>query len=172
MPPDTDCKCKLEVLRLLRAVHGLSLKAAADRAEISPTYLQKLERGQVKSPSPHLLYRLAETYEYPYAELMKLAGYPDPKPATRRVGARKQDDRLNALAVAVGNADLQPEEADFLARSLRGYREARRGGVEIPADFVSSLLKTFRQIHATGVVVTREDVSSVASVGRARASAR
>ena len=37
-----------------------SLKSVADQAEISPAYLQKLERGDVKSPSPHVLLALGE----------------------------------------------------------------------------------------------------------------
>jgi transcriptional regulator with XRE-family HTH domain len=144
---DVDCACKLEVLRLLRKLHGLSLKAAADRAGISPTYLQKLERGEVKSPSPHLLFQLAQAFDYSYAELMRSAGYvyPEGRAATR---SSRRTARLDALAAAIGNADLDPEEAEFLARSLRGYREARRDGVDIPADFVPSLLRTFRRTVA------------------------
>jgi transcriptional regulator with XRE-family HTH domain len=52
-----------------------SLASVAEQAKISPTYLQKLERGQVGSPSPRVLQRLAGTLEVGYLEMLLLAGY-------------------------------------------------------------------------------------------------
>ena len=46
-------------LRSAREISGKSLKAVAEPAGISPAYLMKLERGDVTSPSPHILHRLA-----------------------------------------------------------------------------------------------------------------
>jgi len=54
---------------------GLPLKAVAEPAEISAMYLQKLERGEVQDPSPHVLHRLSEQLGLNYAEAMRLAGY-------------------------------------------------------------------------------------------------
>ena len=62
-------------LRDLRKGGRRSLKSIADGAGISVAYLQKLERDEVKSPSPHVLRGLARTLDCSYAELMKLAGY-------------------------------------------------------------------------------------------------
>jgi transcriptional regulator with XRE-family HTH domain len=62
-------------LRSFRQLKGLSLKAVATAASISTAYLQKLEGGDVQQPSPHVLYRLAEVLDLPYATLMQLAGY-------------------------------------------------------------------------------------------------
>ena len=159
---ESDCACKLEALRVVRLLQGLSLKAAADRANISATYLQKLERGDVKSPSPHVLHQLAEAYNYPYARLMELAGYiyPDDLAATvaPKTPPRERRDQLEALADAIGSADLSAEEAEFIGRSLKEYREAREAGVQIPPTFLSTVLRTYHRLHAAGTPLTSEDV--------------
>jgi len=90
-----------------RAERGLSLAAAASASRISPGYLHKLESGRVRSPSPHVLQRLAGTLTVPYAELMRLAGYvlpagtaavPAPAPARRRpAGVATNEELLRAL---------------------------------------------------------------------------
>jgi transcriptional regulator with XRE-family HTH domain len=54
---------------------GLSLQSVADTANISAAYLQKLERGQVGTPSPHVLRRLGSSLGIHYLRLMGLAGY-------------------------------------------------------------------------------------------------
>ena len=56
---------------------GLSLQAAADTANISAAYLQKLERGQVDTPSPRVLRRLGSSVGLPYLRLLELARYLD-----------------------------------------------------------------------------------------------
>jgi transcriptional regulator with XRE-family HTH domain len=55
----------------------VSLQALADPSKISAAYLQKLERGLVCSPSPHVLRRVAASVGRPYLRLMELAGYLD-----------------------------------------------------------------------------------------------
>jgi transcriptional regulator with XRE-family HTH domain len=64
-----------DALGRARSMKRKSLRTIAEPAEISPTYLQKLERGEVRDPSPNVLYRLSEQLDLPYAELMQLAGY-------------------------------------------------------------------------------------------------
>lgn len=44
-------------------------------AVISPSYLRKLERGQVNDPSPRVLRRVAAALDLGYLRLMALAGY-------------------------------------------------------------------------------------------------
>lgn len=44
-------------------------------AIISPSYLRKLERGQVNDPSPRVLRRVAAALDLGYLRLMTLAGY-------------------------------------------------------------------------------------------------
>ncbi|MGH9005445.1 MAG: helix-turn-helix domain-containing protein, partial [Acidimicrobiia bacterium] len=62
-------------LRDLRKSGRRSLKSVADGAGISIAYLQKLERDEVRAPSPHVLRGLARTLDISYADLMELAGY-------------------------------------------------------------------------------------------------
>ncbi|MFA6033728.1 MAG: transcriptional regulator [Myxococcota bacterium] len=66
-------------LRKARDNMGASLQTIADAAKISTAYLQKLERGEVTTPSPHVLRRLASSVSLPYLDLMGLAGYLDEK---------------------------------------------------------------------------------------------
>ena len=65
------------LLNARKAQHR-SLQAVARPGKISPAYLQKLEKGLVKSPSPHVLQRLATVLEASYETLMELAGYASP----------------------------------------------------------------------------------------------
>lgn len=70
-----------EVLRKLRGTR--SLRDVSKRAGISHNYLRNLEMGidpRTKAPihpSPDTLRKLAVAYDYPYEELLKLAGYLD-----------------------------------------------------------------------------------------------
>jgi transcriptional regulator with XRE-family HTH domain len=110
----------------VRGLRSLSLKAVAVPAGISAAYLQKLERGQVKNPSPNILYALAQELKVPYSELMKLAGYVVPRGARDRTPVRK----TNLLAHALSSEDLTEDEAQAVARYLAWYRheQASRGG--------------------------------------------
>jgi transcriptional regulator with XRE-family HTH domain len=62
-------------LRQLRELRGLTLRDVSSETDISPAYLLKLERGEVQSPSPHVLKRIAGFYGVSYLALMELAGY-------------------------------------------------------------------------------------------------
>ena len=79
------------VLKQAREVRELSASDAARAAGISAAYLSKLENDAVKKPSPHVLHQLGEALTLPYAELMRLSGYPlpvEPDPgAVETVGA-------------------------------------------------------------------------------------
>ena len=68
-------------LRTARKQKDLTLQEVAEPAKISLTYLQKLERGVVNSPSPRVLKRLAEVLGVPYPRLMELADYLVPEPS-------------------------------------------------------------------------------------------
>src|SRR4051794_36949965 len=73
-----------ERLRQVRTMRGWSLREAAEKADISPAYLQKLESAQVQNPSPHVLHALAEQLRMPYSSLMELAGYVVPSDSDER----------------------------------------------------------------------------------------
>lgn len=65
-------------IKRVRELRGLSLGAVSKPAGVSPAYIQKLERDQVTSPSPHRLQRVAQALGIEYAELYRLARYPNP----------------------------------------------------------------------------------------------
>jgi transcriptional regulator with XRE-family HTH domain len=100
----------------VRRLKELSLKAVADPAGISAAYLQKLERDQVKRPSPHVLHSLADVLEVPYMALMEAAGYVVPTADEKKVKPG------SVLAHALSSEDITEEEAEALARYLRWYR--------------------------------------------------
>jgi transcriptional regulator with XRE-family HTH domain len=64
-------------LRHARKGRRASLETVANGAKISAPYLLKLERGEVGSPSPRVLARVAAALDVPYLRLMELAGYLD-----------------------------------------------------------------------------------------------
>ena len=118
LPVSTDLS---QELRNVRLTLGLSLKVAATPAGISATYLQKLETGEVKNPSPHVLYGLSSALSVPYPDLMELAGYP--VPGRRKTAGTPLDHALSA-------SDLTAEERRAVAafiRYLRAEREPDRG---------------------------------------------
>lgn len=106
-------------LRALRDLRGLSLRGAATPAGISAAYLQKLERGAVDSPSPHALHALAEVLDAPYSDLMALAGYVVPGPATESHGPM-------LIAGERSHEPLDDDEARQLAEYLAFIRHQRR----------------------------------------------
>lgn len=103
-------------LHEVRKLKALSLKAVAEPAGISPAYLQKLERNEVKRPSPHVLHGLAGVLEVPYMALMEAAGYVVPAADAKKVKPG------SVLAHAFSSEEISEEEAEVLARYLRWYR--------------------------------------------------
>lgn len=107
-------------LKAVRELKGVSLAAVAEPAKMSATYLQKLERGEVDSPSPHRLYGLAQVLGVDYADLMALAGYVVPRPDETPSVARG-----SLLAQALSADDVSEEELAELAEYLAFKRQQR-----------------------------------------------
>ena len=87
-----------EELKMMRQLQQLSLAAVAEPANISSAYLQKLETGLVKNPSPRVLMRLADVLKCEYDRLMALAGYV-------KKGSPKKSGKLTFLEAALRNED-------------------------------------------------------------------
>ncbi|MDQ2983076.1 MAG: helix-turn-helix domain-containing protein [Actinomycetota bacterium] len=104
-------------LHEVRKMRNWSLKTVAEPAGISAAYLQKLERDDVKQPSPHVLHALAEVLSVPYEKLMELAGYVVP------AGDKSKVKPGSVLAYALSSEKISEDEAEALARYLRWYRE-------------------------------------------------
>jgi transcriptional regulator with XRE-family HTH domain len=106
-------------LQVVRKMRKLSLQAAATPAGISAAYLQKLERGVVKEPSPRVLYGLSEALTVPYDRLMSLAGYVVPSADAERSA------NTSVLGFALSSERLSEDESKALAEYLSWYRYDR-----------------------------------------------
>ncbi|TDB38236.1 MAG: XRE family transcriptional regulator [Actinobacteria bacterium] len=111
-------------LARIRHLRGASLKVVSDAAGMSPTYLQRLERDEIASPSPNKLHALASALEVPYVELMKLAGYvvPRDKPTSSEPISR------GPLAHALLSEELTDEEVAALTEYLAFHRSRKKSG--------------------------------------------
>jgi HTH-type transcriptional regulator, competence development regulator len=105
------------VLRQAREVRQLSANDAARAARISPAYLNRLENDAVKKPSPHVLHQLSEALTVPYAQLLRLSGYPLPN---------EPDGVPGSTVIGALFADLTDDEQDELLEYLAWYRTRRR----------------------------------------------
>jgi len=101
----------------VRKLRGRSLRQAAKSADISASYLQKLERGEVKNPSPNVLSDLAKELDVPYSQLMRLAGYVVP------TGQKSRVPEGSLMTHALSSEDLTEDEAGELAKYLAWYRQ-------------------------------------------------
>ena len=81
-----------------RKKRRMSLANTALPARISAAYLQKLERGLVKNPSPRVLHRLSGVLALSYPHMMEQAGYVMP--------ATNAGEESPQSATAVGMPDL------------------------------------------------------------------
>lgn len=72
-----------ELFRQIRVAKNWSIREAAKKMGISYSYLSVLEKGidprtgKYANPKPDTLRIISKTYEYPYEELMRAAGYLD-----------------------------------------------------------------------------------------------
>jgi transcriptional regulator with XRE-family HTH domain len=108
-------------LKIIRQMRHMSLAAVAEPAKISTAYLQKLENGRVKNPSPHVLRRLAEVLECEYERLMALAGYV-------KASSLKKSGKLTFLEAALQNEDLSDEEQRAVLAFISYLKKVRPSG--------------------------------------------
>lgn len=105
------------LLKRTRQVRALSATHVARAAGISAAYLSKLEHDAVKKPSPPVLHQLSEALAVPYAELMRLSGYPVP--------GEYEPRRADSIGAALF-AGLTEDERDELLEYLAWYRARRQ----------------------------------------------
>src|SRR5450756_1225061 len=76
-----NAKDLAKVLRELREMKvvdggkGVSLRDVEKKTGIKNAYLSLLEHGDIATPAPQRLHKLAEYYGVPYEKLMEAAGY-------------------------------------------------------------------------------------------------
>lgn len=174
--PSSSCNCRLEVLRMLRIMRGMSLKQLAEATEgivdatgnkkaISAAYIHQLETGKIDTPSPHNLFKLSEALQFPYARLMELAGYayggvPDDSVQTDDTDVdQPAPDRFGALAEAIAEADIPLEGKELLTGAVREYELCFKAGVEPPRDLLGHVLREYQRIHEAGMEITLADIT-------------
>ncbi|MDQ2086039.1 helix-turn-helix transcriptional regulator [Herbivorax sp. ANBcel31] len=91
------------LFRQIRIKKNWSIRKAANKMGISYSYLSILEKGvdprtgKDSNPRPETLKIISKTYNYPYEELMKVAGY---------LEGDSSSDKTFDLSVFVSNIDL------------------------------------------------------------------
>lgn len=113
-----------ELLRELRG--NASLREASERIGISHNYLRNLEKGidpRTKTPinpSAETLKKIAKAYDYPYEELLKVAGYLDENAQSQLPALTEKDER-----------DIQKELENIIKGLKTGNGFAAFGGMDI-----------------------------------------
>lgn len=74
-----------------RATRGLSLEAVAQEVGVPRSTIFRMERGEVDSPDPEKLQRLARALDVDFEELFTLAGHVAPVPALEPYLRRKYE---------------------------------------------------------------------------------
>jgi len=67
-----------QTVREMREAQELGLRTAAERLDISPTYLSRIERAKEKPPKPEVIKRMAKLYGGDADVLFRLADSTDP----------------------------------------------------------------------------------------------
>lgn len=106
-------------LRQYRSLKGLTLRDVERETKVSNAYLNQLEQGNIKEPSPHFLHKLANFYGVPYTNLLKLAGY-----LTLKEGAHAKKTAGVAFSLL---KDLTEEEEEELLKYLEFIRQKKKG---------------------------------------------
>ncbi|MEO5705221.1 MAG: helix-turn-helix transcriptional regulator [Candidatus Limnocylindrales bacterium] len=118
------------LLKRTRQVRALSASEVARAAGISAAYLSKLENDAVKKPSPPVLHQLSEALAVPYAELMRLSGYPVP--------GEEAPPKVDTIGAAL-LADITEDERDELLEYLAWYRARRQSPRSRPRAAANSV---------------------------------
>ena len=100
-------------IRALREAQKISLRKFAEKVDISPTYLSKIERDEFPPPAEDVVRKFADALNQDHDELLALAG---------RVSSDLPEiirERPRELATFLRSAsDLSPEEMAKLTRYL------------------------------------------------------
>lgn len=103
-------------LKKIRESLGLTLRKVEEKTGISNGYINQIETGHVKQPSPRYLFKLAELYKVSYEELCELAEYLQPQ--------KDAETKMTGVAFSLLQ-NLSKEENDELMDYLK-YIRARQ----------------------------------------------
>src|ERR1700691_2456867 len=104
-------------LSRLRSLKGWTLRDVEERTKkkVSNSYLYQLENGNVKEPSPNILYDLSVVYGASYPELMKLAGFVVPS-SSPQASQTSTSVAFNALDLSREETEEVMDFVEFLRR--------------------------------------------------------
>lgn len=114
-----------EELRRIRGIKDVTLREVEKETGISNAYLSQLERGNASSPSPSILFKLAEFYKVPYESLMKAAGY-----LGKAEKKESNNKKPTAVQAALMSAELTDEENNMVAQYIEFLRSQRRKTID------------------------------------------
>lgn len=107
-----------ELLQKLRLRAGLSQNALAKKAEVDPSYINRIERGERQPPSLSVIHDIAralELDEFSTSQLLLSAGY---APATTANPHLVAHPRLQLLGDFLSDGSISPEDRDLIERDL------------------------------------------------------
>lgn len=109
-----------DYLKQKRQQLGFTLRVVEEKTGISNAYLSQLENNKIAEPSPKTLHTLAQCYDLPYQELLKLVGYP-------MASLVSEDNMGRAAAFRSSNSlgDITPNEEKKLSEYLAFLRSKR-----------------------------------------------
>jgi transcriptional regulator with XRE-family HTH domain len=132
-PDHAELGTLARVLHQARLARGWSLRETAREACLNPMQLSRLERGELKAPSPHTLFELGRALDLPYADLMRLSGYATPVEA----GSANEESPAG-VAITPGTeglllraaAPFTEDELEAMLAFLRYYRQRNHAHTE------------------------------------------
>ena len=102
-----------------RQARGWSLREVERRTGIHNAHLVQIEKGEIETPEPYMLYLLAGEYDIELEELLRLAGHAEaPK--------RSKDPSYGAALRAIG--DLTPKERRDALLYMNKIKKQRKKG--------------------------------------------
>jgi len=102
----------------LRNNAGLSLREFARQADLSPTYISKMERGDFSPPSADTIKRMAEVLKYP--EIDKLLTLAD------KIDEELEDMIKNNPVVPAFLRSVSPKEMQKIMDDIKKERERKK----------------------------------------------
>jgi len=114
------------MIRTGREAHGMSGRELARDLGYSATWMRKMEAGEIKSPDPDRLYRVARRLGISYTELTRaMIGYP---PRDEEIDLLEELRRINGLP------DERQRAEEYRRLPADAYNELRRAAFTLVAD--------------------------------------
>ena len=110
-----------KTLKQFREMMGLTLREVQKETGISNAYISQIENGSVNMPTPNKLFKLSETLNIPFDDLMRLAGHVVPKVNEKGETVKK----LTNVQTFLSSTDLTDKEEEQLVDFIKYLRSRR-----------------------------------------------